>query len=396
MKSKNKIVQRTAFLLFSALAASCTDGTHVSEDIDDVDENVLRLIAQSPGHTVLSRQSVIRFGDSSRVDSIRATGYIVPDERRTNKITARADGRIEKLYVKQHYQFVNKGDKLFEIYSPELTNAISEYLFLLQQDSISSLTAKAQLKLLQYGLTERQILSFESAGIAPTTVTFFSSYTGYVIPGAVNAPGSEMAATADDEMSGMNGGGNNTSQTISSPEIREGAYVVSGQTLFSINDAQTVIAMVSVSGSDQNYLKSGMAVTVVSELLQGRKLESKIELIEPALQTGRHFLVARVPLTNENASLKFNSLVTAAFVPVNSSGNAVPASCVYDLGKRKIVWVRSTQIDSVNVFTPRIVTTGSKNGAYIDIISGLSVGEQIALQAGTLVDRDGIINPQLP
>lgn len=396
MRSRNKLCWVIPGILFTILGSSCTDNGSVSDRAIEVDLDVLELLAQSPGHTVLSRQSVIKFGDSVQADSIQAIGFITPDERRTNKISVRVGGRIEKLYVKQLYQYVNKGDKLFDLYSPELTNAISEYLFLIQRDSTSPLTAQSKLKLQRFGLTNTQVQEFERDGTAPTTVTFYSAYSGYIILGNSNVAAADLVNNSADGMSGMNDGIAKSQETVASMEVREGSYVATGQTLFLINDAQTVIAVVNVPGTSQSFLTSGTPVTIYSELVSDQALSSEIELVEPAVQKGLHFLVARVPLANENGELKFNSLVTAKMLPIRSSMNTLPSSCVFDLGKRKIVWVKSSEIDSVSVFTPRVVITGSRSGSSIEIISGLSVGEYVALHAGVMVDRDGIISPELP
>lgn len=383
-------------MLFTILNDSCADSGHTPVRGADATTDEIALLAQSPGHTVLSKQSVIQFGDSVHTDSVQATGFITPDERRTNKISVRVSGRIEKLYVKQLYQYVNIGDKLFDLYSPELTNAISEYLFLIQKDSTSPLTAQSKLKLQRFGLSNTQVQELERNRTAPTTVTFYSAYSGYIIPGNSSAPAVGPMDNSPDGMSGMNNGFATSQKTVALMEVREGSYVLTGQTLFSINDAQTVIAMISVSAKSQPYLSPGTAVTVYSELVSGQAINCVIELVEPTVQNGQHFLLARVPLRNENGEVKFNSLVTANVWPSSSSVRTLPSSCVFDLGKRKIVWVKSSEIDSVSVFTPRVVITGSRSGSSIEIISGLSVGEYVALHAGTMVDRDGIISPELP
>lgn len=62
-------------------------------------------------------------------------------------VSARFNGRIEKLYVNQTGQYVKIGQPLFEIYSPDLVQAQNDFLIALnglQQIDNSSLVAKRE------------------------------------------------------------------------------------------------------------------------------------------------------------------------------------------------------------------------------------------------------------
>ncbi len=63
------------------------------------------------------------------------------DQRKSTSISARVMGRIEKLYFKNTGDYVNKGDRLYDLYSEELNNAkqelvlASKYYFTLRSDN---------------------------------------------------------------------------------------------------------------------------------------------------------------------------------------------------------------------------------------------------------------------
>src|SRR3546814_6933088 len=59
-------------------------------------------------------------------------GSIVYDPRRVTTIPVRFGGRIEKMYVHYHLEPVRKGQKIMEIYRPEIVTAQSELLYLLE------------------------------------------------------------------------------------------------------------------------------------------------------------------------------------------------------------------------------------------------------------------------
>ena len=63
---------------------------------------------------------------------VEALGSIAYDTRQVESISARVSGRVEKLYVRYRYQKINKGDRIMDIYSPELLTAQQNLLFLLK------------------------------------------------------------------------------------------------------------------------------------------------------------------------------------------------------------------------------------------------------------------------
>ena len=49
------------------------------------------------------------------------------DQTKTSAVSSRVMGRIEVLYFKNIGDYINKGDKLYEIYSEELNNALRRW-----------------------------------------------------------------------------------------------------------------------------------------------------------------------------------------------------------------------------------------------------------------------------
>ena len=59
---------------------------------------------------------------------IEATGYVEFDEARVSHVHMRTQGWIERLMIEDEGVRVEKGDLLFELYSPDIVNAQKEYL----------------------------------------------------------------------------------------------------------------------------------------------------------------------------------------------------------------------------------------------------------------------------
>lgn len=347
--------------------------------------------------TVISKQAAVQVRDSSGQFKINGNGYVTFDLRRNRKIPVRIGGRIERLYVKYNYQYVQKGEKIMELYSPELNTYVSEYLYIKRNSMDTLLMAKAKQKLLLLGLTIDQILKIDRSGAAPFTVTLYSPFEGFVLfnPSAFGG-GMGIKNTQSGMVNGMNNQSAGTSTdipgtTLSDNSIREGMYVSKDQTVFWINDFSEVWGIVAFSHENEKTLKPGLAVVVKSELFPDQTFRSVIQMVEPVYLSGQKFTQVRLYLSNTRLRLKQNSLITAT-ISVNSKAILVPASSVYYLGNTAIVWVQKavTKQGSI-IFKARNVKIGNRNNRNVEVLKGLKRGEFIAKDAGYLADSETII-----
>lgn len=362
---------------------------------DSIDENYWSTLPAN--QTVISKQATVLVGDSSTQFEIKGNGYVTFDLRRNRKIPARIGGRIERLYVKYNYQFVRKGEKIMELYSPELNTYVSEYLFIKRKSKDPDLMDKARQKLSLLGLSMDQIRKIDQSGSAPFTLTIYSPFEGYVLFSPLAAGSSMSTKDAGNEMgSGMNnpttGSASNTPGTsLPDNSIREGMYVSKDQTVFWINDFREVWGIVAFSHQNEKILKPGLEVVVRSELFPGQTFRSVVPMVEPVYTSGQKFTQVRLYLSNSTRTLKHNSLITAT-ASVNSQAITVPASSVYYLGNTAIVWVqKAVTKQGSNVFQARAVKIGNRNNQNIEVLKGLNRGEFIAKDAGYLADSETIV-----
>ena len=379
---------------FLILATACgkqsaEDHTnHTGHDSTKVNQAILQ-ISRPSNQVVLSSQKTIKLSRNPSKQTVKTSGYIAFDERRNNIVAVRTSARIERLYVKYNYQYVKKGERIAELYSPELNTFQEEYLFLLQSGE-DSLAAKAKQKLKLLGLSESQIQRVDKSSTVANTITITSPIDGFIRFSSVPASQAEMKPSS--KMSGMNAASasNAESQITSSDQIREGAYITKGQTLFVVNDARQVWAILSVNILFQLELKIGAPVTVFSEI-QGDSIKAKIDLVEPFYQDKQRFAQARIYLDNPGRIFKINSLIKGK-ISIQAEVLTVPLSSVYDLGSRNIVWVKTGMTSNgIGLFEPHVVMTGMTSNNLIEIISGLQGDEEIALDAGYMLDSESIL-----
>jgi hypothetical protein len=97
---------------------------------------------------------------------VRTTATIMPDERRVTVITTKVMGYVEKLFVNYTGQRVKMGQPLFDLYSPDLVSAQTEYLLTYRKSvgDTSETLRSARRRLLNWDITEAQIAELEKRG----------------------------------------------------------------------------------------------------------------------------------------------------------------------------------------------------------------------------------------
>ncbi len=365
------------------------------------DEINMEQLINSPNKQVLSRQATVKLSTQSKTQILKAQGYIDVDRNNNQTVSARFGGRIERLYVKYDLQYVNKGDKILELYSPEINTFQEEHLFLLKSEKEESLLEQSKQKLKLLGITENQILQLKKKKTFTQTIAVYSPSDGYVI---FNSETKSMAGddvkqkTAVNNMSMIAKGNSGKAFGSAASQIREGMYINKGETLFSVNDLQNVWAIVSISSEFHSAITENSQFKIISELFPDRRLIGKIELIEQTFEENKQrFIRIRITLPNVKGELKINSLVTAE-IPLTANNpdsylGQIPASAIYRTGLNSFVWVKTGMTESgTGIFQLRKVIAGSETNGMTTVISGLSANEEVAEHAGYLIDSETFLN----
>ncbi|MDO8367245.1 MAG: efflux RND transporter periplasmic adaptor subunit [Saprospiraceae bacterium] len=337
---------------------------------------------------VLSSTTTIRPERKSLSDSLEVSGFLTYDARQLKAVSARYGGRIERLYVRFPFQSVKKGERLLDIYSPDLASAQQDLIFLKENDAQNTtLIANARRRLSLLGLTDRQILELESNRKPFLSLPVFSPYAGLLVESPGAAPAGIMPGT------GMNGA--KTGQSFSPPpsaatptaelSLKEGMYVQPGQRLFSLQSLATVWAILEFSPSNVQSLKVGQAVELRIESFV-EPVCGKINYIEPLYGSGSKNLRARVYLPNPGGRLKPGTLLTASVQALSRSALWIPATAALDLGKTTVVFVKTA-----GGFQSRKISTGYRSGPLLEVVSGLSPNEEIAENGQLLMDSEGFV-----
>lgn len=351
----------------------------------------------SPNKQVLSRQSTIKLNSNNKAEIIHAQGIIGLDKNKNISVSARYGGRIEQLAIKYDWQFVKKGDKILDLYSPELNTIQEEHLFLLKSNTTETLINQSREKLRLLGISPEQIKTLETSGKINATVSVFSPATGYVffdleLQNSNNSSSSESSST---NAMGMQTMSNNNEKKFSSnnSQIRQGMYINKGQNLFVINDLQSIWATISIPSEFSTLVSKNKSVEISSEVLGNNTVMGNISLIEQEFEEKKQrFVKVRVPLKNTNNQLKINAPITAKIL-LDNRHFQIPSSAIYRTGLSAVVWVKKgVTEEGTGIFELRKVTIGSTINGMTTIIHGLSSDEEVAKQAGYLSDSETFLN----
>src|ERR1700726_358793 len=126
-------------------------------------------------------------------DEIRSYGNVQANERRFAYVQTRFAGWIRQIYADATGDFIEKGQPLFTIYSPDLVASEREYLLArksaaaLQQSAVSgvadgaaSLIAASKARLQQFDISENDIAKLDETGEPITDLTVNSPVAGYI------------------------------------------------------------------------------------------------------------------------------------------------------------------------------------------------------------------------
>jgi Cu(I)/Ag(I) efflux system membrane fusion protein len=301
--------------------------------------------------------------------AIELSGKVKPDERNIAELTARFGGRIEKLYVNFTGQNVAKGEKLATIYSPAMVTAQRELIEARKGErSNPDLYKAARNKLKLWDLTDSQINAIGEAGEAGDYFDILSPIAG----------------------------------TVTRRNVSLGDYVKEGGALFQVIDLSTVWAMFDAYESDLPWIRTGDQVVFTTRSLPGKNFRGRVGFIDPVVDPGTRIAQVRVEVQNPGQSLKpetfVNGTVTSR-IAGNKKDLMIPKTASLWTGKRAVVYVKVP--DRVQpTFRYREIVLGPSAGEFYVVDSGLSEGEEIAVNgvfkidaASQLAGKPSMMNP---
>lgn len=337
------------------------------EESSGINPNAIRM---SPTAMQLANIETAVVGSMDPVKKLRLDGKVQEDERLVFSQSTHIPGRIEQLKVNFTGDYVEKGQAIASVYSPDMVTAQQE-LFEAQKikDSQPQLFEAAKEKLKNWKLTDEQINGILSSGTARETFNIRSDVSGYVTQKMVNL----------------------------------GDYVSRGQSIYEIADLSKVWIQFDVYESDMPWIKKADKVSFTVQSLPGETFEGTIDYLDPVIDPKTRVAKARVVMPNPELRLKPEMFVTGtveAKLPQRNNAVVIPKTSVMWTGERSVAYVK-TSTDQGVYFQLRDVELGPALGESYIVEDGLEVGEEIAVHgtfsidaAAQLAGKPSMMNPK--
>jgi membrane fusion protein, copper/silver efflux system len=318
-----------------------------------IDKNELNIIKLNAEQMKLANVKVDTVKISSVGKETILTGVFAVNENKTEQISSRINGRIEKLYRKVIGEELKASEPLYDLYSRQLMLAQDEYLIAVDKSKLlggSSVIVAAKNKLLLWGLLPRQISELEKTKRSKITNTIYSKVSG----------------------------------TITEISINEGDNVNEGTKIFKLADLNTLWVEARLYSNELGLIEEGKKVEIIPEGMPEEITEGAITFSNPQLQAETKINLVRIEV--DNARKKFRPGMQAYVIHHSEQREAVvlPVDAVIRDGKNSLVWIQNEK----GGFESRMVETGIENKNKIEIISGLKEGELVAVSGAYLINSE--------
>ncbi len=303
--------------------------------------------------------------------TIRTTGRVSWDETSTHHVHAKYEAYVEELHADYTGRLVHRGEKLVELYSPELLAAQEELLVALRakksfsaagtlpavQAGGADLVASSRERLRLLDVSEREIDEIVRSGKARRTITLHSPITGFVV----------------------------------GKSAVHGMKVGPGDSLFDIADLSQVWVLADVYEAELPRIHMGQSATMTLGYWPGKTWRGKVSYVYPIVDDKTRTVKVRLEFPNPNGELKPDMFADVSFEVAPRPALMVPDDAVIDSGVRQVVFL----VRDAGRLEPREVKLGERGEQGFEVLSGLTEGELVARGAAFLVDSESRLQSAL-
>ena len=297
---------------------------------------------------------------------IRTVGILAYNQKAIASINTKFEGWIEKPQVNYIGEPVQRGQVLFEIYSPQLVTTQKEYLSAMDYlerlsssgaypealERARSLVESSRERLHYWDIPDDQIRELARSNTITRTLKVVSPVSGVVIQ------------KMDQSLEGMR--------------------LAPGMNVYKIADLSTIWVEIDVFEYQVQHLHLGQTAQIAVDAFPGRTWQGKLIYLDPTVSTKTRTLKAYVEIPNPNGELRPQMYANVEIrIPAVSGTVIIPQEAVIHSGERNVVIVQKDR-----VFDPREVQLGVQGGGYQEIRSGIQAGELVVTSSQFLIDSE--------
>ena len=301
---------------------------------------------------------------SEGADLRRLSGKVQADERLAASQVAHVPGRIERLYVSFTGEQVRRGQRLADIYSPELITAQRELLEARKLRDVSpELLAAARDKLRYWKIDSATIVRIEQSGTIQEVFTLFADASG----------------------------------VVTERRVAVGDYVRRGEPLFDLVNLSRVWVLFDAFEEDLRRIAVGDRIEFTTPALPERTFTTRVTFIDPVLDPATRTAGIRTEVSNPGGQLKPQMLVYGTLLPDRAAAGGaltVPKSAVLWTGTRSVVYLKVPDA-TVPTFEFREIKLGESRGDNYVVEEGLTAGDEVVTYGNFAIDAAAQLNNQM-
>ena len=288
---------------------------------------------------------------------IDTVGYVDYDESKVSHIHLRTEGWIEKLEVKSEGERVKKGGFLFDVYSPKLVNAQEELITALSSGNKGLIRATKE-RLAALGVSSSQIKQLQKTKKAKQRISIYAPQDG----------------------------------VVSDLPVREGMFVKPSQKVMTLGDLSSVWLLAEVFERQSQWVEVGQDAEVRLSYIPGKLWRGEVEYIYPSLDAKTRTLKVRLRFDNPGERLKPNMYANVKiYGGAKENTIVIPLEGLIRTGREERVIIALGE----GKFEARNVTPGIESGDYIEILEGVSEGDNIVTSGQFLIDSEASMRASL-
>jgi len=299
-------------------------------------------------------------GKGSIGDKLVLTGTLNFNQDKLSSVNARVEGRVDRLYFKNVGDYVQKGDKLYDLYSEQINNSKQEYINALnEKNSIGNslinygtLVESTKNKLLLWGMTNEQINQLEKNKESSSLTSFYSTEAGF----------------------------------ITALSAKEGDYVMEGGNVVQLANLSTLWAEAQVYTTQMSSISKSENVSVQIPDLNNQIINGTIDFVNPEINPDTRINLVRVTIPNKNNQLHPGMPVYIIASNKRHTSITLPTDAILTDSKGSTVWVQTKP----GVYEVRMVKTGISENDAVEIISGLNDGDVVITSGAYLLNSEYI------
>jgi membrane fusion protein, heavy metal efflux system len=303
-------------------------------------------------------------------DELNVTGAVFPDISREVPVISLANGRVVDIKTRLDDN-VKRGQWLFSVQSPDVTNAFDAYLKAVNDEQMNDKAYLRAQDLYNHGAISQSMLEQAEDAERDAKADLTAAEQQLAMLGVdKNHPTDVVKVFAP--ISGVIIGQNITNAAAA------GVTLSGSATAFTIADMSSVWILCDVYENDLPRVHLGQQARIKLDAYPNRPLTGAISDIGPVLDPSLRTAKVRIEVRNPGI-LRLGMFVTATIIGHNPVSRAVvPASAILHLHDRDWVFVPApnNQFKRLEVH-PGAMLTGNRQ----EILSGIDPGQQVVTDA---------------